>query len=364
MHSDEEKLSIFRAYMQWLIAGKKHADSPIKALRMKYRISADYPKQLYDKVNNKGSIANNWSREGRPAHFSEKLWERMVELIRERRDEQQAAPAARLRTDLMQEFSVVPSVQHTQRKKHAMGFKMAKIIKKPTLTKKLMEERLAFARKYKKRSFKRTIVFDEKWCTEEKANNKFVEARPGSPISKQFIGKDAETKTQLQKYMYLGALCEGKTIGCYRLDFKEWNDVNLNPKTGKAAKGVTAAFLKTVLRRLKRDAQRKLGGGKFAVWCDKAGCHTASVALLKELFDEVIIQPGRSPDVSLCDAGAFPFLEREVEKAGASTKVEIDRATQAAWAQITPGICRSIADRVRRNMGKIIELKGGNFYIE
>jgi hypothetical protein len=54
-----------------------------------------------------------------------------------------------------------------------------------------MEERLAFARKYKKRSFKRTIVFDEKWCTEEKANNKFVEARPGSPISKQFIGKGA-----------------------------------------------------------------------------------------------------------------------------------------------------------------------------
>ena len=123
--------------------------------------------------------------------------------------------------------------------------------------------------------------------------------------------------------------------------------------------------METVLRRLKRDAQRKLGGEKIAVWCDKAGCHFASIALLKELFDEVIIQPGRSPDVSLCDAGAFPFLEREVENAGASsTKAEIDRATQAAWAKITPEICRSIADRVRRIMGKTIELKGGNFYIE
>lgn len=157
----------------------------------KYRVNSDYPKRLYDRVNNTGSIANNWSHQTRPTEFSEELWERMVELIRERRDEQQAAPAARLRTDLMKEFSVVPSVQHIQRKKRAMGFKMVKIIKKPTLTKKLMEERLAFARMYKKRSFKRTIVFDEKWCTEEKANNKFVEARPGSPISKQFIGKDA-----------------------------------------------------------------------------------------------------------------------------------------------------------------------------
>jgi len=68
--------------------------------------------------------------------------------------------------------------------------------------------------------------------------------------------------------------------------------------------------------------------------------------------------------VSLCDTGAFPFLEREVENAGASTKAEIDHAMQAAWAKITPEICRSIADRVRLNMGKIIELKGGNFYIE
>ena len=68
--------------------------------------------------------------------------------------------------------------------------------------------------------------------------------------------------------------------------------------------------------------------------------------------------------MSHLDAGVGPFMERAVEEVGAQTVEEIRAAVKAAWKKITPAMCRAISARVRRNMLKVIELKGGNFYDE
>ena len=71
-----------------------------------------------------------------------------------------------------------------------------------------------------------------------------------------------------------------------------------------------------------------------------------------------------APDMSHLDAAVCPFMEREVEQSGAQTADEIRAAVKAAWKKITPAMCHAISARVRRNMLKVIELKGGNFYDE
>ena len=52
------------------------------------------------------------------------------------------------------------------------------------------------------------------------------------------------------------------------------------------------------------------------------------------------------------DAGVCPFIEREVEEAGAQTPDEIRAAVAAAWKKITPDMCQKISKRVRVNMNE------------
>ena len=53
-----------------------------------------------------------------------------------------------------------------------------------------------------------------------------------------------------------------------------------------------------------------------------------------------------------------------VEADAAQTLEEIDKAVRGAWKHVTPQVCEAIMKRVRRNMIKVIEKKGGNFYDE
>ena len=86
---------------------------------------------------------------------------------------------------------------------------------------------------------------------------------------------------------------------------------------------------------------------------------------MNEIFDEVVMQVGRSPDTNGCDAALFPLMDR-VQQANLtdSSREAIRESTLKAWDLITPGCCRRIANRVRRNMKKIIAQQGGNFFSE
>ena len=52
------------------------------------------------------------------------------------------------------------------------------------------------------------------------------------------------------------------------------------------------------------------------------------------LFDEVINQPGKSPDTSMLAAGVFPWMEREVDEPSCSSKVDIHKAALSVWRSL------------------------------
>ena len=364
IHDPESKLKIFQAYLEWVEKGKPITESPIAQLMLKYGCAKNYPHRLYDLVKQRGSTGNQWV--ANPKEIPEEIWVAMVDLIREKRSEKKIASNRYLSRKLTSLFGEAIGKNAVSNAKRRMGFKTVKICIKPLLNATLMAERYAFAGKMKGKKFTHVLHADEKWFTEEKAEQMAVTARPSSPVAR-FRGKQAETRTQLDKLMFLTVVCEKKKIGQYELNFKEWNAVHVNSRTGKAAKGVTADMLAPVLRKIKRDARRELGArARLAIWFDKAGCHNckATLALCNELFDEVILQPGKSPDMSMLDAGVFPWMEREVESRGATTKAEIRAAANAVFAALTPTMLGRVADRVRRNIDNVIKMKGGNFYAE
>ena len=109
---------------------------------------------------------------------------------------------------------------------------------------------------------------------------------------------------------------------------------------------------------------RTLGPGPISIILDKAPIHTAKVAKekLEQLFDYVYFQTPKSPDLSMCDAGVFPWMEREQQRRGARSKREIRATVADVWKELKPAMLKKVADRVRRNCLKVVELKGGNFY--
>ena len=109
---------------------------------------------------------------------------------------------------------------------------------------------------------------------------------------------------------------------------------------------------------------RALGPGLISIILDRAPIHTAKVtqAKLDELFDYVYFQTPKSQDLSMCDASVFPWMEREQQRRGATTKREIRATVADVWKALKPEMLRKVAARVRRNCRKVVELNGGNFY--
>jgi hypothetical protein len=79
-------------------------------------------------------------------------------------------------------------------------------------------------------------------------------------------------------------------------------------------------------------------------------------------FDEVVYQPGKSPDASMLDAGVFQWMELEVDARGCISKTDIQKAVTSMWRSLTPETPVRVADRVRRNVVNTLHIKGGNIY--
>jgi hypothetical protein len=99
------------------------------------------------------------------------------------------------------------------------------VVCKPFLRLQTLATRLAFAKRWVKKSWDDIIVIDEKWFTEQKPGSKHIEVRDGSPVkrSQAFIESKAETNTQLTKLMYLVAVSKHGRIGMWKLDWKAHN---------------------------------------------------------------------------------------------------------------------------------------------
>ena len=66
---------------------------------MKFDCERTYPKKLYDKVVEHGSVASNWAG-GRPAEFSPQCWDAMITIIREHRTQHRVASSRDLSASL------------------------------------------------------------------------------------------------------------------------------------------------------------------------------------------------------------------------------------------------------------------------
>ena len=336
------------------------------ALVKKFGCERTYPKKLYDKVVQHGSVASNWAG-GRPAEFSPQCWEAMITLIREHRAKHRVASSRELSASLKKAPArarkKAPHYRTVQRAKKELRFKKHKVAVKPKLNTKLWGTRLAMAKKRMMRSEaayikdnERTVFADEKWFSEEKGRFLAFEARDDSPVPspEKFVEKQAETATQRIKIMYILCVTGTKPIGAYELDFKKWNAAkSAKTKAGKAAKGITAAYLKPVLLKIAKDARKVLGPGPIRFLHDRAPAYQC-VAKDKDVqaafAGGVELAAGKAPDMSHLDAGVCKVMENAVEKAGAQTPDEIRKVVKEMWkAKITPeitplnGLCRDLA---------------------
>jgi hypothetical protein len=314
LHEESSKLAIFQAYFAWVTSGKKKAQSPISALCTKYGCNPQYPKRLHDKVIQHGSIENKF-KSARPAEFSPGCWERMVNIVRKSRGGKVRASTRSIAAALSRERSAqgkrAPGREAVRVHKNEAGFKTHKIKKKPRLTARLWQARLDTVKLRKCRSDKAyikenecTIFADEKWFSEQKANTLLFDARDSSPVpaNERFIEKDHETKTQQVKIMYMLAVTSKRTIGCYELDLNSWNATNQQKtKAGKVAKGITADFMRNILKQVGQDARKLLGRRAHITFLhDNASCYGALAkdGTLDGHFDLVEVAAGKAPDMS------------------------------------------------------------------
>ena len=363
----ESKVEIFRAMYKYKTEGGK---SPVGRLVKEFGVNRATPMRILRKVLEKGSVDNTWNIKGRPTEYTEDVWEAMVEIVREHREEkQERAPAKKIRSVLISRFDdeTCPSVRTIQRKKAAMKYKIVKVEIKPWLSTKDMEVRFVYAARWSKASWRRVVHIDEKWFTEEKPKKRSVEVRPESPNKAPFATHKKETQTQLNKLMYLAAVCEKGAVGIWLLD---WSDYIKKNKDGSLRRGkVDSDFMRPFWKKIHDSAVKVLGPGPITLVVDRAPSHVSksSKAAISKYFKELVIQPPRSPDFNLLDASVFPSLERLCNASGAVTHAQIKDAVKAIWKQVTPSEMERAVEKVKRNMKASADItngRGGDFYKE
>jgi hypothetical protein len=93
-------------------------------------------------------------------------------------------------------------------------------------------------------------------------------------------------------------------------------------KAGKAAKGITAAYLKPVLMKVARDAKKVLGPGPIRFLHDRARAYQAAAKdeqVRAAFAGGVELAAGKAPDMSHLDAGVCKLMEMPLARTSRST---------------------------------------------
>ena len=313
------RLEIFQRMQAWHIGGSRLADSPIDELVKKFKCNTKYPSKVFRKMSKTGTCGDRRAANlGRPRKLGTAAVEHMDQVRRARREEKLPAPTRLLSASLKRKGIADVSQMTVVRQRQRQGVKRIKVKIKPKLNFAGMARRLQQAMDNLDRNWDRTVVIDQKWHSEEKGTNKCIDACPDSPVRPGLIyeGKQAETQTQRVKLMYVAAATGSKKILLEEWDFKAYHDAERKKHPSHKGKGVDTAFLihNKFWKRLHAAARRELGPGPIHLWMDQAGAHKSkeTQAIVKGLFDEVVLQEGKSPEMNLMDAGVFPWMERVV----------------------------------------------------
>ena len=100
--------------------------SPVGRLVKEFGVSRSTSMRILKNVVEKGFLGNTWNINERPTEYTKGVWDAIVEIIREHREEkQERAPAKTIRPVLIFRFDdkTRPPLRTIQRKKAAMKYK-------------------------------------------------------------------------------------------------------------------------------------------------------------------------------------------------------------------------------------------------
>ena len=250
--------------------------------------------------------------------------------------------------------------------KAKLGYRITKVVNKPHLSAKDMADRQVYAARWSKdsASWARVVHIDEKCFPEVKPKKPKVEVRPGSPLKRKFTSHKKETQTQLNKLMYLAAVSRKGAVGIWLLD---WSTDFKQNKDGSFRRGrVDSEFMRPFWKKIADKARSVLGPGPLTLVVDRASCHVSreSKKEIAKWFQNIQVQPARSPDFNLLDASVFPTLEKRCNEKGAVTHEDIKKAVKDIWTLVTPDTMEKAVRKVKKNMQKSVKLAGGNYYYD
>ena len=187
------------------------------------------------------------------------------------------------------------------------------------------------------------------------------------PDNIRFAELAKETSTQEIKVMYGMASCPYGPIY-----FKYFDLTNFVDRKGNKARGVGQDFFlkKQIFKAIHTAALKVISKSKKPfLLLDRAPGHIAKDVAenLNEVWGKNYwkLQAGKMPDANDGDVGIFPFMKRHLARnGGAKSEAEIHVKVKQAWRTVTPKVCKAVRARVMRNMKKVVQLKGGNWYDE
>ena len=367
--TDEMRQDVACQMLQWKEDGSPK-DGTIASIADEFGITDKHVLKIYRNLKTNGTVASI-KPPGRPTLYGSDVTDLIIKVVDEARAKQQVASAAMIQKRLSQaHINPLPSEVTINKIKHNLGFEKKKVLKKPLVSSEMQETRLRDARKllrmYKLDGGYNIVVVDEKNFGQED-DRKYYECRKEDevPRSVAFIGVQAETRTQRPKVMYFTAVSRNEKIVIIKLDWSK----NLTIK-GKKAKGMDSKGMKRLWKRVHDAAKEKLPHGSIPfLLLDRSPVHT-SKATQDELnrvwgVGNWMFQPPKSPDMNNNDAGVYPFMSREVAKAGAISKTQVEAAVMKVWrTKLNDAILENISLRVQRNLETVIRLNGGNLYDE
>ena len=143
--------------MKWKEAGSPKGEGPFKEIEEEFGVNRRHVNRLYEHWKKVGNVART-KPPGRPPDFENEVWANMVTIIREARLRHARASAPYIRTKMKEMgWDNPPCLTTIVKKKKEMGYELINVKVKPKLNSRLRTQRLAFAKKYHKRTLKDVV---------------------------------------------------------------------------------------------------------------------------------------------------------------------------------------------------------------
>jgi len=272
------------------------------------------------------------------------------------------------RTSSSRKLGLKLKVSHVtaQKLRKNAGFIRRKKIQRPIMTKKHMENRLKFAKKHMKCSWKRWVFLDEKWFECFRNKGYYWKTKDEDPVFEHTASKRFPPKV-----MFLAAVSKGAhdgKIGLYPcVEQCTYQRNSKHHKKGeqylKDVEVTSKFYAKLISEKVFPDIVKKLGDGKVIVQHDNPKPHKGEeVDCAFRKYSNFVnqYQPAQSPDLNPLDQGIFKMLADAVEKKQPTTRDSLIDCVNKAWKEIPTSKIVSTINNNNIVCKKIIEMKGGN----